>query len=307
MLHIARLAVVSSVFAVAACQPQDLPTAAQVLQAPDAGAEDDLDTDATIAQNASPAEVAAYIAKAMKPSQGLALRDQADQEMDWGTESPEMADASVLAAAWNSSKMVEPTSYAAEELQAAFAMAREARFLSDVDGNARRVSWLYPDDGCFTRAVMVNKIVNERLGLEKATHVFSFGSKDVESGKTFKNDLTVTTTNSPAGHVSWWYHVAPVVSVDGTSYVIDIAVNPDRPMVLEEWLAAQTALGGNVGASVVCDANAYVPGSKCVGGKDKTAAATKLQQGKYLALEWNRMIKLERIARDVLLGDNFQP
>jgi hypothetical protein len=83
--------------------------------------------------------------------------------------------------------------------QLLFEAVRDARYLKDTvrDSFLRRSSWLYPQDGCWIRAELARKqALQNKLG--NLLKVFIFGA------------LSVKTANALAGHVTWWYHVAPI-------------------------------------------------------------------------------------------------
>src|SRR3990167_5959471 len=115
-----------------------------------------------------------------------------------------------------------------------FEKIRDLRYFNDEsqDNFMRRISWLYPDDGCWTRAAAVIKDCFGRFNniastLPRPAKIFAFGN------------LCANTPNSPGGRVSWWYHTAPVVRDAETSqsYVLDPSVNPNKPLTVEQWMA----------------------------------------------------------------------
>lgn len=171
----------------------------------------------------------------------------------------------------------------------------------------RRVTWLYPDDGCWTRAAAV---INNLFGpfhnlvktAERPSKVFVFGS------------LCALTPNSPDNKVSWWYHTAPIVKDAETQqdYVLDPAVNPHNPLPLQDWVDAITSNQGACKSSYkasadkfnICNGYGSGPYSPC---QDEvgfyTEARTSLMQDRYRALEYKRQISLERNPEEVL-GDS---
>ncbi len=150
----------------------------------------------------------------------------------------------------------------------------------------RRISWLYPNDGCFARAAMANRWFKAR-GITPPNKVFAFG------------ELTVRTNNHPRGRVSWWYHVAPIVQVGGTRYVLDPAIEPGRPLQLGEWLA-RMGTPGRIKVAI-CGAGTYSPSSSCSNSSVGTSGVSSQQT--YLSREWDQ---LKRMGRNVeaLLGPN---
>lgn len=181
-----------------------------------------------------------------------------------------------------------------------FESLRDERFLYPTTGGSaplpRRVSWLYPDDGCYTRSAVVSKLIGDWKQTRPAK-VFVFGN------------LEVITKNSPTGSVRWWYHVSSAVLVDDPAsgkreaYVLDPAISPKVPLRLNEWFMRMNPDLSTLRA-VFCDPNTYVPSQLCrgdVGNSD--ADAISLQQSMFLRLEESRLRELGRDPQQEL-GDN---
>jgi hypothetical protein len=113
----------------------------------------------------------------------------------------------------------------------------------------RRITWLYPDDGCFARAdVFIHRAGTEGRRMAK---VFAFG------------DLLLPTAYHPERQVSWWFHVAPLVrSTGGTALVLDPAIEPERPLPVAEW-AARFGLAATAPGFAVCSTATYGPEDAC--------------------------------------------
>jgi len=175
-----------------------------------------------------------------------------------------------------------------EELMHMFYVIRDSRFLYEKSDFARRISWLYPDDGCFSRAAMTGiKLEKERL--VRPAKIFAFG------------DLMIQTPYSSAGAVYWWYHVAAVVNYMGTMYVLDPALKADGPMLAEEWynkMGEEKNLKG-----IVCNEYTYDPLDYCINATVKSDAYAQRDQPEFLELEWKRMRKLG-YDPEKILGDN---
>ncbi len=192
---------------------------------------------------------------------------------------------------------VEEWSASAHELQDAFEWLRDLRFLRDPepgrDTEPRRISWLYPDDGCFARAAMMrrkfvewesdNSLPRSR-GPQK---VFVFGS------------LRVETNNSPSGMVRWWYHVAPIVRVGDEVLVVDPALSPAEPLTLTDWALRQSNSLGSL-RFALCEPYAYDPGSSCLDPGEDSESRADAHQQTYLRREWSRQIRLGRDPERVL-------
>lgn len=163
-------------------------------------------------------------------------------------------------------------------LQARFEKLRDTRFIS-INGEERRPSWIYPDDGCYARAAMVSRNVFRWL-YPQTKKIFAFGS------------LRVTTPNSPRGKVAWWYHVAPIVQVKDKKYVLDPAIEPSRPLELTEWLSR---MGRPEKIKVaICGSGTYSPGDNCDKNTDGLELRAEKAQKAYLLKEEARIRRLGR-------------
>jgi hypothetical protein len=168
-----------------------------------------------------------------------------------------------------------------------FLYVRDTRFLKQAErpGFMRRPSYLYPDDGCFVRAELMSY---EAGASGRPAKVYSFGA------------LSLQTSNHPSGQVSWWYHVAPLVLVDGRPVVLDPSIEPANPLSLREWLSRQGDVD-QIQVSV-CSSYSYTPGDLC----DQTADGhlhALVDQGAYLSSEWARQQDLGRDPNQTL-GDH---
>lgn len=177
-------------------------------------------------------------------------------------------------------------------LDSVFKKLRDHRYLADFQNQdqLRRSTWMYPDDGCYARAAMMNQHLEE-WGEKPLTKVFVFG------------DLEVTSPNAAYGKVGWWYHVAPIVNVAGEKYVIDPSVDATRPLKLKEWLLRMVDV--KYATVSVCTPWTYTPYSDCVNAALDDDDAAREEATYFLPFERNR-IKL--LGRDPVreLGD-FPP
>lgn len=177
----------------------------------------------------------------------------------------------------------------AKDMNANFAFLRDLRFIESPNqpNFKRRSSWLYPDDGCFARAGLAIKNI-AAINKEPPSKIFAFGN------------LNVKTANAPGGSVSWWYHVAPIVEVNGQKYVLDPALNPKNPLPMMEWLKL---MGDPKKMEVaICQSGAYTPGSSCDQKTDGMEKSAGDDQVYYLDAEWERLVDLKRDPRKEL-GD----
>ena len=197
-------------------------------------------------------------------------------------------------------------------IQNNFNQLRDIRYFEDLHKPdfLRRISWLYPYDGCWTRAAAVikdlfgpfNSTVNQ---YSRPSKVFAFGN------------LCVNTSNAHDGSVTWWYHTAPVVRDRETnqSYVLDPAVNPYMPLTLEKWIAeitsqtgACTHSPGSIDTFNICNGYGTGPFDSCQDPQAvnfKTELNQMLKQPAYQVYERNLQVELDRDA-DKVLGD-FPP
>lgn len=174
-----------------------------------------------------------------------------------------------------------------------FMKVRDERSLYSTSSSTfkRRSSWFYPDDGCFDRAQIMGSWL-ETMGYVRPAKIFAFGN------------LEVSTVNSPAGSVSWWYHVVPIARVGTRYFVFDPAIEPDFALDLNDWLAKMAKDPSTINVSV-CTPYTYGPGDLCTSG---TSAADDAQafadQPYYLDAEWYRVeTELKRDANEEL-GDH---
>lgn len=188
---------------------------------------------------------------------------------------------------YNPEKLPMPMAWKDEALlQERFELIRDKRFLKR-NNVLRRSSWLYPDDGCYARAALAVKNLFSAFA-PLPNKVFAFGN------------LRVKTSNSTRGRVGWWYHVAPIVSVNGVRFVLDPAIEPSRPLELSEWLS-RMGTPEKIKVSI-CGSGTYTPGTSCAresNGIERQAERTQLR---FLDLEWKRLGSLGR-NREEELGE----
>lgn len=174
-------------------------------------------------------------------------------------------------------------------LDSAFAGLRDARPLRHPQDFARRLTWLYPDDGCFARAALMADLAQAR-SLPRPRKLFVFG------------ELEARTPNTPQGTVSWWYHVAPIVSVGGAAFVLDPALEPARALGLQEWVE-RMQLRSRALRVAVCGEHAYTPDSPCRGAAPGTDSIAGKNMNEYLPREWARVEALG-MKPALVLGDS---
>jgi hypothetical protein len=172
-----------------------------------------------------------------------------------------------------------------KQLEQVFREIRDQRTLTDKTHPdfLRRVSWLYPDDGCFARAQIAIDAIAFATGF-KLSKLFIFG------------DLAVKTPNAPHHEtfVTWWFHVVVAARLGNEIFVIDPAVDPKAPMLLNAWVKAVAPKPNSVTLSV-CNMNTYFPDHSCTNGIANVHLwAVSDEETGYLGSEWARLVELGR-------------
>lgn len=176
-------------------------------------------------------------------------------------------------------KIPDVGSYADMENQ--FKNVRDIRIMEDPRRSPlRRLTWLYPDDGCFARAEMASHILQSN-NFVTPKKIFVFGN------------LHAKTMNAPEGSVDWWYHVAVIYRIDKTAYVFDPAINPARPVTLQEWNVAVG--GGTKFKYAICSHATFDPNEDCENPGQITLENAMSEQSTYLYPEWQRVLELGRL------------
>lgn len=166
-----------------------------------------------------------------------------------------------------------------DQLNSQFQYIRDTSFLN-TESFARRLTWLYPDDGCFARAELAAEHLMDDKNVTPKK-IFAFG------------ELHANTKNSPAGFVEWWYHVAITFRTGNTVFVLDPALDPHEPMTLDEWAEAIGANKTRVTFSI-CSKDAFDPDSACIKPPKVDEEMAEGEQRNYLPDEWNRLLDLGR-------------
>jgi Glutaminase len=175
-----------------------------------------------------------------------------------------------------------------ENLSTGFTKIRDERSLdwSRRQNFPRRIFWLYPNDGCFARAALANRML-KTSNYPVPNTVYVFGN------------LKVQTENSPWGYAAWWFHVAPVVEVNGEKFVLDPALDPHNPLKLQDWLAK---MGDPSKMKVaICGSGTYSPSDDCA--DQSPALPASSTKTFYLNQEWDQQAKIGH-KPEVVLGEN---
>lgn len=169
-----------------------------------------------------------------------------------------------------------------------FEYVRDKRDFIDQAGFKRRITWLYPDDGCYVRSAIMQSLVQEKV-TESWSQIFLFGN------------LELKTNYSPDGAVTWWYHVAPIIKTELGIFVFDPSVQASGPMPLKDWLEKVNA--GADAKVAICDAKAYIPDSSC-SQESESHGLEALDEEKeiYFQKEWNRLEHLG-LKPELILGE----
>jgi hypothetical protein len=183
----------------------------------------------------------------------------------------------------------------ADEVQKIFEDIRNIRFLKDPEKSnfPRRISWLYPIDGCFVRAEWVAHLLKKRDPKIKFGRVFIFG------------DLVVKTKESSSGSVSWWYHVAIIIRHQGKVYVIDPSLEFTRPIEFADWAKLQVPNPSKDAEIAICSGYSYGPASNCSAPAEDLLSDAEAADdiSPFLTEERKNLIKLGRDPQ-VELGNN---
>lgn len=177
-----------------------------------------------------------------------------------------------------------------EDVFRQFESIRDLRFLNDPQKPdfKRRLPWLFPDDGCYMRAHYTSELLKKHFD-QNSARIYLFGN------------LKVSTTNTASGFVSWWFHTAAVVRVGEKVFVLDPALEPQKPLTLKAWVELQ-GIEKEQALLSVCDAQSYMATSSCQGSVvDQYLAKAHSQM--FLHSERSRQKALHRNPEDVL-GDN---
>lgn len=200
-------------------------------------------------------------------------------------------DATVLSVAryYTGENLPDATSWdSLQELNDQFKNVRNERFITWTGRREfpRRITWLYPLDGCYARAAAANLwFKNNKINVPKT--IFAIGN------------LMVKTKNSPRGAVWWWFHVAPVVQVEDEKYVIDPSIEPKKALTVKEWLE-RMGTPSKIRVAI-CGAGTYSPKSSCA--LENVPTWGPYETANFFAREWNQLERLGK-SPELYLGPN---
>lgn len=168
------------------------------------------------------------------------------------------------------------------ELNLYFKFIRDTQFFNiATDPFPRRISWLYPDDGCYVRAEIAYRLA-EKNHYAIPSKVFVFGN------------LRVKTANAPGGSVGWWYHVAPAFRVQNEIYILDPAMNPEGALKIADWNERMKSYPNQTNMFSICSEKAMYPSDKCSRTTSYAYKSVESDQFSFLKLEWKRLVQLKR-------------
>lgn len=178
-----------------------------------------------------------------------------------------------------------------QELINVFHLVRDSRFLATKNNPdfLRRITWLYPDEGCFARAAL-GGIKADDADVTRPAKIFAFGR------------LQVKTPFSPEGSVSWWFHVALVIGYMGDYYVIDPAIDQHAPMPVYEWYETMSYDTRKL-TGVVCNQYTYSALDDCFNATSKSDARAESDESSFLDDEWQR-VKALGFDPNLILGES---
>ncbi len=236
-------------------------------------------------------------------AQESAIR-QPDQNWREALESQLRQDADFRGSATNRSAMGEAIAYTdnfdisylpgwpgtEQQLQIAFEKMRDERIYQNTQqpGFARRSTWLYPRDKCYTRAGHAARSLENQNWIRPGK-IFAFG------------DLSFKTDFDPRGATHWSYHVAAAYRIGNRALILDPSVNYYRPLLLTEWLSLFSKKLANVELAI-CDTYSYSAGNRCRGNDRISENRSIQQQTALLSVEWNSLVNLGKNPSR-LLGD----
>jgi Glutaminase len=110
--------------------------------------------------------------------------------------------------------------------------------------SANQIPFDYPNDCCYSRAHEMCRMMRDQ-GID-CGKIWNYANPGPPKGQLPPGPpLTVNTPNSPSGKVTWRYHVAPIVDVQGSDGAVrTMVVDPSmfaHPVTVDEWRTAQHA------------------------------------------------------------------
>lgn len=179
------------------------------------------------------------------------------------------------------------------ELAGYFANARDERIYKDENGFMRRSTWLYPEDGCHTRAAHIARSF-ESIPMPRPGKVFAFG---IPLGPPL--GLYSRFSRDPQKKTWWLFHVAAAYRVGQDVIVLDPAVDANQPLKIGTWLSKMARNPERAKVSI-CDTYSYDPASLCRGGTPDRERNSLDHQKSYFSMEWVRVLRLGLEPKEIL-------
>ncbi len=168
-----------------------------------------------------------------------------------------------------------------EDIQTMFEVARDRKNLRwlQMPKLARRTTFLYPQDGCFLRAALMNRALKSEYWppLQK---IYAFGN------------LKAKTSFDADGFVYWYFHVALAIKYGSTVYVLDPSLEFSRALTVDEWLN-KMHVQQNAVELRICDPDSYSPFDRCIGGQGFIEERQRDDHVQYyLGVEWQNLVRM---------------
>lgn len=176
-----------------------------------------------------------------------------------------------------------------KRIEEVFNYLRDHRELVEDDDPTflRRITWLYPADGCWLRATVAGHWAT-RQGYATPSRLFIFGN------------LGLDTPNDVNHHVTWWYHVAPVLkNAQGKLMVMDPAIDPSHPLTVEEWVKPMLPSLKYAQVSL-CSSHTFEPFDDCATTTSPNESKAEAQIAEYLVEEKENLVELNRDPKEEL-------
>ncbi len=181
-----------------------------------------------------------------------------------------------------------------ETVEALFEDVRDTRSIVD-PAHAdfiRRTTWLWPNDGCFVRSVHMTKTILEHDGWP-VTQLFVFGGSMLAMPEW---------RDGYEGGLPWNYHVAPVVRVGSTVYVIDPAMDLLQPLELSVWVSRFVRNRASL-TGAICSSYTFGPNADCDASQfPSEGEGMTLEQWNtyFMPAEWNNIERRSLNPTDLL-------
>jgi len=177
-----------------------------------------------------------------------------------------------------------------DQINDAFKLIRDFKYLhcSNIEGNLRKIPWLFVENGCFVRASLASELIKENLKLE-TKKVFIFGKFKFKSN--WAKEKIVTFRD----------HVAIAARVKSEVYIFDPAIKYDSAILLKDWVNILTMDSDDMNYKLcICNLLTFSHNSNCfevnkenfVGIRNNISFTLDYFTMEYLAKEYLNIIDL---------------